>query len=45
MKERAVSFKDALTSAVRKGLTQANAKRRFVKRSWSLGREQNFRWD
>ena len=46
MKERGVSFKEALNSAVRAGLTHAKQKRRhFVQRSFSLGREQNFRWD
>lgn len=46
MKERALSFKDALNSAVRAGLTQAKPKRRcFVQKSHSLGGDQNFRWD
>ena len=46
MKERGISFKEALNSAVRAGLTPATPKRRdFVQRSFSLGREQNFRWD
>ena len=46
MKERGISFKEALNSAVRAGLTHAKQKRRyFVQRSFSLGREQNFRWD
>ena len=46
MKERGISFKEALNSAVRAGLTQGKLKRRhFVQKSWSLGREQNFRWD
>ncbi len=46
MKERGLSFKDALNSAVRAGLTQAKPKRRsFVQKSYSLGRDQNFRWD
>ncbi len=40
MKERGVSFKEALNSAVRAGLL-----RRFVQKSFSLGNEQNFRWD
>ena len=46
MKERGISFKEALNSAVRAGLTQARQKRRyFMQKSFSLGREQNFRWD
>jgi hypothetical protein len=46
MKERGISFKEALNSAVRAGLTQARHRRRgFVQRSFSLGPEQNFRWD
>lgn len=46
MKERGVSFKEALNSAVRAGLTVGKHERRhFVQRSFSLGREQNFRWD
>jgi hypothetical protein len=46
MKERGISFKDALNSAVRAGLTQGRPKRRyFVQKSYSLGSDQNFRWD
>ena len=46
MKERGISFKEALNSAVRAGLTQGRARRRdFVQKSYSLGREQNFRWN
>jgi len=46
MKERGISFKEALNSAVRAGLTQAKPKRRaFTQKSYSLGAEQNFRWD
>lgn len=46
MKERGISFKEALNFAVRAGLTQAKSRRRsFVQKSFSLGREQNFRWD
>jgi len=45
MKERSISFKEALNSAVREGLTQAKSKRQFAQKSWSLGREQHFRWD
>jgi hypothetical protein len=46
MKERGVSFKEALNSALRAGLTQAKpGRRRFVQKTFSLGPEQNFRWD
>lgn len=46
MKERGISFKEALNAAVRAGLTKAKQKpRHFVQRTFSLGREQNFRWD
>jgi hypothetical protein len=46
MKERGMSFKEAINSAVRTGLTQTTRKRRhFVQKSFSPGREQNFRWD
>ena len=46
MKERGISFKEALNSAVRAGLTHGRPKRRyFVQRSFSLGGDQNFRWD
>lgn len=46
MRERGISFKEALNSAVRTGLTQRKPKRRsFVQKSYSLGSDQNFRWD
>lgn len=46
MKERGISFKEALNSAVRVGLTQGKPnRRRFVQKTYSLGGEQNFRWD
>jgi hypothetical protein len=46
MKERGVSFKEALNSAVRAGLTQGKPRRRnFVQKCYSLGGDQNFRWD
>lgn len=41
-----MSFKEALNSAVRAGLTRAKQKRvRFAQKSFHLGSEQNFRWD
>jgi len=46
MKERGISFMEALNSAVRAGLTQRKTKWCcFVQRSYSLGADQNFRWD
>ena len=46
MKERGLSFKEALNSAVRTGLTQARPRKRpFTQQSFALGAEQNFRWD
>jgi hypothetical protein len=46
MKERGISFKEALNSAVRAGLTQGKRSgRKFAQKSFSLGSDQNFRWD
>jgi hypothetical protein len=46
MKQRGQSFKDALNSAIRAGLTQNRSdKRHFVQHTFALGAEQNFRWD
>ncbi|MBL8233842.1 MAG: hypothetical protein JNL98_35415 [Bryobacterales bacterium] len=46
MKERGISFKEALNSAVRAGLTQGKPDRRqFTQKAYSLGTDQNFRWD
>lgn len=47
MRERGISFKEALNEAVRAGLLQARSgrKRRFVQKTFSLGSEQHFRWD
>jgi hypothetical protein len=46
MKERGWSFKEALNSALRAGLTQTGpGKRHFVQKTFGLGPEQNFRWD
>ncbi|MCW5981631.1 MAG: hypothetical protein KIT09_26335 [Bryobacteraceae bacterium] len=46
MRQRGLSFKEALNSAIRAGLTQAKAqKRRFTQRTFALGVEQSFRWD
>jgi hypothetical protein len=46
MKERGISFKEALNDAVRAGLAHAMPRRRgFVQKSYSLGGDQSFRWD
>jgi hypothetical protein len=47
VRERGVSFKQALNEAVRSGLARSGRrpKRRFVQKTYSLGAEQNFRWD
>jgi hypothetical protein len=47
MRERGVSFKQALNDAIRAGLapTKGNGARRFTQKTYSLGAEQNFRWD
>lgn len=46
MRERGISFKEAVNSAVRAGLSREKSKRRrFTQASYSLGGEQNFRWD
>jgi hypothetical protein len=46
MRERGVSFKQALNDAIRSGRKpQAKRRKRFVQQTFSLGKEQNFRWD
>jgi hypothetical protein len=46
MKERAISFEEALNSAARAGLTQGKPRSHgFVQKAFSLGGDQNFRWD
>lgn len=46
MRERGISFKEAVNAAVRAGFTQKKAARRaFVQRAASLGGERNLRWD
>lgn len=47
MKERGVSFKQALNAAVRSGLrqTKPDGNRRFVQATFPMGSEQNFRWE
>jgi hypothetical protein len=46
MNERGISFKEALNSAVKLGLTHHKVKgSKFEQKAHSLGGEQNFRWD
>lgn len=47
MRERSVSFKQALNDAIRVGLKPAkrNGARPFAQKTYSLGAEQYFRWD
>ncbi|HSB12856.1 MAG TPA: hypothetical protein VLE22_00270 [Bryobacteraceae bacterium] len=47
MRARGLSFKQALNQAVRVGLSSARTSRgrRFAQKTYSLGPEQNFRWD
>jgi len=45
MKGRRISFKEALDAAVRAGLAAKQKRRAFSRKSFSLGRVQNFRWD
>ena len=47
MRERGLSFKEALNEAIRAGLTRSKGRRpqRFVQKTFRLGAEQYFRWD
>ena len=47
MRERGISFKQAVNDAIRAGLMRESlrGKRRFVQKAYSLGSEQHFRWD
>jgi hypothetical protein len=47
MKERGISFKEALNQAARAGLlAKPKARtRRFVQQTFRMGETQNFRWD
>jgi hypothetical protein len=47
MRERGISFKQALNDAIRAGFapTKRNSARRFTQKTYSLGAVQNFRWD
>ena len=44
MKERGVSFKQALNDSIRAGVNTGH-RRRFVQKTYSMGAEQFFRWD
>jgi hypothetical protein len=47
MRERAISFKEALNEAARVGLRgkERNRARRFVQKTFRMGEGQDFRWD
>jgi hypothetical protein len=47
MRERGVSFKQALNDAIRAGVAPVKRRSagRFTQKTYSLGAEQNFRWD
>lgn len=47
MKERAISFKEALNDAARVGLRGKESKRghKFVQKTFRMGAGQEFRWD
>ena len=47
MRDRGVSFKQALNDAIRTGLSKqaSRPKQRFVQKTYSLGAERFFRWD
>lgn len=47
MRDRGISFKQAINEAVRNGLAPRRKAqtRRFIQKTYSLGSEQYFRWD
>lgn len=47
IRERGITFKEALNDAIRLGLShpKPRSKTRFRQRTFSMGREQYFRWD
>jgi hypothetical protein len=47
MKERGVSFKEALNQSIRAGASKERQikSRRFTQQTFSMGAEQHFRWD
>jgi hypothetical protein len=47
MRERSISFKEALNEAARTGLSgqKQNRLKKFVQKSYPMGEGQEFRWD
>lgn len=46
MRERSISFKEALNEAARDGLRKEQKRpRKFVQKTFPMGAEQLFRWD
>jgi hypothetical protein len=47
MRQRGITFKQALNDAIRAGLAPAagRARRRFVQKTFRMGTEELFRWD
>jgi len=47
MRERSISFKEALNEAARLGLRgkEKTASKKFVQKSYGMGESQDFRWD
>jgi hypothetical protein len=45
MRKRGITFKDALNEAIRTGLSKPKSRARFRQKTFSMGREQHFRWD
>jgi hypothetical protein len=45
MRERGLSFKQALNEALRRGLAPQGRSQRFVQRSFRMGESQEVRWD
>jgi hypothetical protein len=45
MRERGLSFKQALNEALRRGLAPQGRPRRFVQRSFRMGEGREVRWD
>lgn len=45
VRERGVSFKQALNDSVRAGTQPKRAPKKFIQKTHSMGAEQYFRWD
>jgi len=45
IRQRGISFKDALNEAIRTGLSRPKSAARFQQKTFSMGGEQYFRWD